>query len=191
MPALPLPAWTVTLTYLGYALVVLLCAVAWLAALFDHLVYGRVELGLLDTRWRDIAWQVGRQAEPALALAAACGGLAFLLALPALFRSAKAAPAAQSHRLYQMKAAGILLCLLLLAWLACGRMGAFDADAAAVVVFAWALWVVAAGWHAEAGGATVDGPAGWWLALGAVGLFLAAVAVLAFLIWREGGIRMF
>jgi len=191
LPAWPLPAWTVTLTYLGYALLVLLCAVAWLAALFDHVVYGRVEMGLLAERWRDIAWAVGRQAKPALTLAAACGGLAFLLALPGLLSAPENAPAAPSHRLYQVKAAAILLCLLLLVWLARGRMGEWDAEVAAAVVFAWALWVVAAGWLAHSGGAAVAGPWGWWLALGAAALFLLAVVVVAFLIWREGGIRMF
>jgi hypothetical protein len=186
-----LPAWTVTLSYAGYAAALALSAAAWLAALFDHVVYGRAEQGLLDDRWRDIGWTVGRQAEPALALAAASGALAFLVAVPALFQAGEAAPVAQSHRLYQMKSAAILLCVIGLAALARGRMGAFDADLAAVAAFAWGAWVVAAGWLAYGSGAAVAGPAGWWLAAGAAVLAVAGIGLLMFLIWLEGGIRMF
>lgn len=186
-----MPAWTVTLSYLGYAALLLFGGVAWLAALFQHVVYGRTELGLLDARWRDIGWTVGRQAEPVLALGAACGGLAFLMAVPALFHAGEAAPIAQSHRVYQLKGAAVLLCLLGLIALARGRMGEFDADVASVVVFAWAVWVVAAGWHAHAGGAAVTGPPAWWLALGAAVVAVVGIGALLFLIWLEGGIRMF
>jgi hypothetical protein len=185
-----LPAWTVTLSYLGYAAALALSAAAWLAALFDHVVYGRAEQGLLDDRWRDIAWAVGRQAEPALALAAACGGLAFLAALPALFQAAEAAPVAQAHRIYQMKSAAILVCVIGLVALGRVRMGEWDADIAAVAVFAWGAWVVAAGWLAHASGAAASGPAAWWLAAGAAALAVAGIGLLMFLIWLQGGIRM-
>lgn len=184
-----MPAWTVTLSYAGYAAMLLLGGAAWLAALFEHFVHRRAELGLLDERWRDIGWTAGRQAEPALALASACGGLAFLLAVPALFTSAE--PVTHTHRVYQMKSTGVLLCLLIFVALARGRMGAFDADVVAVAVFAWGVWVVAAGWHAHAAGTVVAGPAGWWLALGVSLLVIAGFAALLSLIWLEGGIRMF
>lgn len=186
-----LPAWTVTLSYVGYAVALALSAAAWLAALFDHVVYGRAEQGLLDERWRDIAWTVGRQAEPALALAAVCGGLAFFAALPALFQAGEAAPVAQAHRVYQMKSAAVLVCVIGLVALGRVRMGEFDADIAAVAVFAWGVWVVIAGWLAYGGGLAVEGPAAWWLAAGAAVLAVAGIGLLMFLIWLEGGIRMF
>ncbi|HMA15054.1 MAG: hypothetical protein ACM35H_05790 [Bacteroidota bacterium] len=186
-----MPSGTVTLSYLGYAVALALSAAAWLAALFDHVVYGRAEEGLLDERWRDIAWTVGRQAEPALALAAACGGLAFLAALPALFQAGEAAPVAQAHRVYQMKSAAILVCVIGLVALGRVRMGEWDADIAAVAVFAWGAWVVIAGWLAYGGGVAVAGPAGWWLAAGAAVLAVVGIGLLMFLIWLEGGIRMF
>lgn len=186
-----MPAWTVTLSYFGYVAALALSAAAWLAALFDHLVYARVEQGLLDERWRGIAWAVGRQVEPALALAAACGGLAFLAALPALFQADEAAPVAQAHRVYQVKSAAILVCVLGLVALARVRMGAFDADLAAVAVFAWSGWVVIAGWLAYGNGVPITGPAAWWLAAGAAALAVAGIGLLLFLIWLEGGIRMF
>lgn len=186
-----MPAWTVTLSYVGYAAALVLSAAAWLAVLFQHVTYGRVELGLLDERWRDIGWKVQHQATPVLWVGLACGGLAFLLAVPALFTSAEPAPVTHTHRVYQMKSAGVLLCLLIFVALARGRMGAFDADVAAVAIFAWGVWVVAAGWHAHAAGTVVAGPAGWWLALGGSLLVIAGFAALLFLIWLEGGIRMF
>jgi hypothetical protein len=185
-----MPAWTVTLTYVGYALTLLLAAAAWAAALTDTLIHRSVDLGSLDERWRDTAWLLYRHAETALLLAAACGGLAFLFALPALFASAEASPAVQSHRDYQLKAAAILLLLLCLVSLARGRMGAFDADLAAVALFGWALWAVAAGWLAQAGGTPATGPAGWWLALGVAGLGVAGLVALMIALKLSGGIRM-
>jgi hypothetical protein len=186
-----MPYWTVTLSYLGFAAVLVLGAGAWLAVLFDHVVYGRVEMGQLDAGWRDIGLMVRRQVKPVLAVALACGGLAFFLALPALFSASEPAPVAQSHRVYQVKSAAILLCLLGLVALARGRMGVFDADIAAVAVFAWGAWVVAAGWYAYAGGAAVAGSAAWWLALGATVIAIVAAVALLILIELEGGIRMF
>ena len=183
--------WTVTLGYLGYAVLLLLCAAAWLATLFDHIVYGRVEEGLLDERWLEIAWAARREAETALALALGGGGLALLLALAALLPAAPPAPLVRAHGVYQAKSAGILLCLLGLVALARNRMGALDADLAAVAFFAWGLWAVAAGWSAHARGVAVSGPAGWGLALAAAVLSVAGLALLVFLIWLEGGIRVF
>lgn len=181
-----MPAWTVNVSYFGYTALLVLSAAAWLAALYEHVVHGRYELGLVDKSARDFGRMVAHQGEPALWLGLACGGLAFLLAVPALFSSAESAPVAHTHRVYQMKSVGILFCLLFFVTVARVRMGAFDFDVMSVVVFAWSVWVVASGWYAYAGGKAVAGPEVWWLGLGVALLILAALA--AFLIaWELNG----
>ena len=71
-------------------------------------------------------------------------------------------------------------CFVGLIFLAEGRMGEFDAEAAAVAVFAWALWLLVAAWRALAAGTAVGAPALWWLALAAdlIGLVLAVLVVI-------------
>lgn len=183
-----MPAWTVTLSYVGYALALALSAAAWLAVLFEHVIYGRYELGLLDKSARDVGRMVAHQATPMLWLGLTCGGLAFLLAVPALFSSAGNAPVAHAHRVYQMKSAGFLLCLLIFVALTRGRMGVLDVDIVSVVVFAWCVWVVAAGWYAYAGGAAVAGPGAWWLGLGVALLIIAGFAAVVIAFELNGGL---
>ena len=66
------PAWTVALSYLGYAAMLSLGAACWLAVLFEHVVQGRVRTiwppkwprreDLRELRGR-LAWMLGRRAE--------------------------------------------------------------------------------------------------------------------------------
>lgn len=178
-----MPGWTVTLTYVGFAALLLIGALGWLVVLFEHVLHGRVELGLLDPGWLETARALRRLVRPALTAGLACGGLAFLLAvLPA----AEGDALAQSHKAYQWRAGTILLLFLGLVWLSYGRMGAFDADIAAVLAFAWALWVTLAGWRAHAGEAVIAVPALWWLALTLDALAIAAFAALWIVLEIEG-----
>lgn len=181
------PAWTVTLTYIGYAALLALGTVCWLAALFEFIIYGRVQSGALDQRWLDFAYLLMRHLYLAVWAAAALGAAAFLLAvLPA----SDATPAVSSHKAYQLRFGAIALLFVGLVSLTRVRMGTFDADVAAVAVFAWALWLLYSGWRAYAGALAVSSPAGWWLAAGADGL--AVVAIVAFVILLEiQGFRMF
>ena len=182
-----LPAWTVTLSYFGYAATLLLGAACWLVALFEYIVFGRVEAGTLGQRWLDVAQLLQRNVYLALWTGLACTLVAFVLAaLPA----GEPAPAVSSHKAYQLRFGAFALCLLGLVFLAQVRMGGFDADIGAVAIFVWSLWVVVAGWRAYAAGAAVAGPSGWWA--------VAAVDVLAVLVFggfailiKIQGFRMF
>jgi hypothetical protein len=182
-PGAYLPRWAVAFTYAGFAALLLCGALSWLSILFEYLVHGRFELGELDRSWLETARSLRRLAYPALHLGLACGGLAFLLALPA-WNTADAA--LQAHKRYQRRSAAILLLLPGLVCLSHGRMGAFDADIAAVAAFAWGAWVVTAGWRALAGGRTVSGPAGWGLALTVVVLTIVTLAVFWIALEIEG-----
>lgn len=181
------PAWTVTLSYIGYAAMLVLGVVCWLVALFDLVVYRRVERGELGQHWMDFARAAMRYLDAAawgsLALAAAA---CLLAALPA----GDPTPAVSSHKAFQLRFGAIALLFAGLVSLTRVRMGAFDADIASVAVFAWALWLLAVGWRAHAGGLAVGSPAGWWLAAGVDGLALLAVIALVILIEIQG-FRMF
>ncbi len=181
------PAWTVTLSYFGYAAVLLLGAVCWLVALFEYIVYGRVEAGTLGQRWLDFAHLLMRNLHLALWTGLACTVVAFALAaLPA----SESAPAVSSHKAYQLRFGVFALCFLGLVSLAQVRMGGFDADIGAVAIFAWSLWIVFAGWRAYAGQAAVTGPAGWWLVATVDVLAILVFAGFAILI-KIQGFRMF
>ncbi|GAB4365812.1 MAG: hypothetical protein Kow00114_23270 [Kiloniellaceae bacterium] len=181
------PAWTVPLSYLGYAAMLAIGAAVWLAALFDTVVYDRVEMGRLGQGWLDFAQLLMRGMKIAIWAAVACAAAAFLLAaLPA----AESAPVAKAHKAYQLRCGAVALAFLVLVGLARVRMGAFDADLGAVLLFAWALWIVIAGWFAYAGGMPVSGPALWWLALIADALLFAVFAFFIVMIKIEG-FRMF
>lgn len=181
------PAWTVTLSYIGYAAMLALGVVCWLTALFEFVVYGRVQGGGLEQRWLDFAYLLTRHLYIAVWTGVALGAAAFLLAaLPA----SDASPAVSSHKAYQLRFGAVALLFVGLVSLTRVRMGAFDADIASVAVFAWALWLIVGGWRAYAGALAVSSPAGWWLAAGADGL--AVVAIVAFVILLEiQGFRMF
>lgn len=182
-----LPAWTVTLSYTGYAVMLLLGAACWLVALFGHIVYGRVQGGDLGQRWLDFAQLLMRHLYLAVWTSLALAVAAFVLAaLPA----SDPAPAVSSHKAYQLRFGAFALVFVGLVSLSRVRMGEFDADIASVAVFAWALWILVSGWRAYAGQALVSGPAGWWLAAAADGL--AVIAVVAFvIILKIQGFRMF
>jgi hypothetical protein len=181
------PAWTVTLSYIGYAAMLALGAICWLLVLFEYIVYGRVESGELGQRWLDFAHMLMRNLHLALWTGLALAVAAFVLAaLPA----SDTAPAVSSHKAYQMKFGAFALCFLGLISLAQVRMGAFDADIASVAVFAWALWVIFSGWRAFAGQVAVTGPAGWWLLAIVDGLAVLVFGGFAILI-KIQGFRMF
>jgi len=170
------PAWTVTLSYLGYSIMLAIGAGVWLAALADVIIYDRVETGRLDRGWLDVAHALTRNANPALWTALALGGAAFLLALlPAAEGAPETAGIAKAHKAYLLRYGAVALAFLILTGLTTGRMGGFDADVGSAVLFAWSLWILVAGWRAWAGGAAAAGPALWWLALIAdlllIGLF--------------------
>lgn len=181
------PAWTVTLSYLGYAAVLLLGALSWSVALFEYIVYGRVEAGTLGQRWLDVAQLLLRNVHLALWTGLVCAIVAFVLAaLPA----SESTPAVSSHKAYQLRFGAFALCFIGLVFLAQVRMGGFDADIGSVAVFAWSLWVLVSGWRAYAAGLTVAVPAGWWV--------VAIVDVLAVLVFggfailiKIQGFRMF
>jgi hypothetical protein len=180
------PSWTVVVSYLGYAVLLVTGMACWLIALFDTLVYPRVEAKLLEPRWLDLAQLLMRNVTYALWSGLACAAAAFMLAaLPA-----GEAPAVASHKAYQLRYGAIALCFFGLAYLTQGRMGGFDVDIGAVVVFAWSVWIVASGWRAYAGGAAVAGPTGWWLVAAVDGLALVAFGGLMILI-KIQGFRMF
>lgn len=182
-----LPAWTVTLSYIGYAAMLALGAVCWLLVLFEYIVYGRVENGEMNQRWLDFAHLLMRNLHFALWTGLALAVAAFVLAaLPA----SDPAPAVSSHKAYQMKFGAFALCFLGLTSLAQVRMGGFDADIASVAVFAWALWVIFSGWRAYAGQVAVTGPAGWWLVAIVDGLAVLVFGGFAILI-KIQGLRMF
>ena len=171
--------WTITLSYLAYAAMLAIGATCWLTILFDHLVYARVDAQLLDRSWLDFSKLLMRGVRPALWTAFGCGLAGFTLAaLPA-------GEAVQAHKAYQLRTAAIVLCFVGLLWLTRGRMGAFDVDLAAVVLFAWLLWVLVAGWLAFLAGTPVSGPSGWWLALMVDLLALAAFAAIMLLFSRS------
>lgn len=180
------PAWTVTLTYVGYAAMLAIAAACWGLILFEYIAQLRFDGGLLDKSGRDAARHLANHAQAALYLGLACGGLAFLLAL---LPAGEAAPLAQSHKAYQLRAIAILLLVLGIVRVTFGRMGAFDVDIVSVLVFAWAAWVVVSGWLAFAGGAAVSGPGGWWAALAVDVLVAAALAALLILL-KPGDIRV-
>jgi uncharacterized membrane protein len=181
------PAWTVSLSYLGSGVMLALGAAIWLSALFETLVYDRVEMGRLGQGWLTFSQALTRHLDIALWAAVACAAAAFVLAaLPA----GDAAPVAKAHKAYQLKYGAIAVGFLVLADLARVRMGAFDADIGSVVLFAWSLWVVIAGWRAFAGGVAVAGPALWWLALVVDGLLFAVFAFF-FIMINIQGFRMF
>lgn len=181
------PSWTVTLSYIAYAAMLFIGAACWLAVLSEHIVYGRVELQLLDARWLEWSRLALRQVRPALWLGLACGGVAFVsAALPA----PAADPVAQAHKAWQLRYGAVALCFLAMLALARGRMGAFDADIAAVVVFAWGAWLLVAGWRAYAGEAAAATPVGWWLAL-AIDLLLIGAFALLWIIIEIEGFRLF
>ncbi|WP_340118740.1 hypothetical protein [Pelagibius sp. 7325] len=193
------PAWTVTVSYLGYAVMLAIGTGVWLAALFDTVVYDRVEMGRLGQGWLDFSHILMRGMKAAVWAAVACAVVAFVLAaLPAGGATPVDPDVAPdvtpdvtgAHKAYQLRCGAIALAFLVLVGLARVRMGAFDADAGAVVLFAWALWVVAAGWFAYAGGMPVTGPALWWLAL-AADLLLVGVFALFWIMIEIQGFRMF
>jgi hypothetical protein len=179
------PSWTITLSYLAYAAMLAIGAACWLTVLFDHIVYARVDAQLLDPRWLDFSKPLYRWARPAIWTSLACATVAFAVAaLPA------EGELAGSHKAYQLRAGAVALCLVGLLWLTRGRMGEFDADVGAVLVFAWLLWILATGWMAYLGGTAVTGPTGWWAALAVDGL--AVAAFVAFWIYIEiVGFRLF
>ena len=180
------PAWTVTLSYIGYAAMLLLGAAVWLTALFESVVYSRVQMARLDQRWLDFAYKAMSAMYVAIWAAIACAVAACVLAaLPA----PDSAPLAKAHKAYQLRHGAIAAILLLLLALSRHRMGALDAEVGAVVLFAWSLWVVAAGWLAYGGGTPVTGPALWWLALVVDVLLLGLFAVFWIMLEIEG-IRM-
>lgn len=181
------PVWTVPLSYFASAAMLAVGAAVWIASLFDHIVYRRVELGRLDQSWLDFSQVLMRGMHVATWIAAACALAAFVLAiLPA----GEGAPVAKTHKLYQLKFGAIALCFVMLVALARGRMGGFDADVGAAVLFAWALWIVWAGWSGFGGGAAVSGPTLWWLALAADVLAIAGGGFLIVMI-EIHGFRMF
>jgi len=189
------PAWTVTLSYLGYAAMLAIGTAVWLAALFDTVVYDRVEMGRLGQGWLDFSHMLMRGMKAAVWAAVACALVAFVLAALPAGESAPVDPnvapdVTGAHKAYQLRCGAIALAFLVLRGLARVRMGAFDADVGAVVLFAWALWVVAAGWFAYAGGTPVTGPAFWWLALTADLLLLGVFAFFWIMIEIQG-FRMF
>jgi uncharacterized membrane protein len=181
------PTWTVPLSYAGYAAMLVVGLFCWLAVFFDYAVYTRIDQGLLDPGWRETGRVVYRMFWPAIWGSAACGGLAFLLAL---LPAGEGETLAQAHKAYQLRAGAILLCLFGLLLLVQGRMGAFDADIASMAVAGWGAWVVIAGWRAYAGDLAVAGPSGWWLVLVVDGLAIAALAAV-WIALEINGPRMF
>lgn len=185
------PAWTVTLSYIGYAAMLAIGAGVWLAALFDIIVYDKVEMGRLGQGWLDFSRMLMRGMKVAVWMAVACAAAGFLLAALPAGETAPVEPnVAKVHKAYQLRCGAIALAFLVLLGLARVRMGAFDADVGAVVLFAWALWVVAAGWFAYAGGTPVTGPELWWLAL-AADLLLLGVFAFFWIMLEIQGFRMF
>lgn len=181
------PAWTVTLSYIFSAAMLALGAAIWLTALFEAVVGSQVQMARLDQRWSDFAYKVMSAMNVAVWASIACAVAAFVLAaLPA----GEAAPLAKAHKAYQLRHGAIAAVLLLLLALSRLRMGAFDADVGAVVLFAWSLWVVAAGWFAYAGATPVAGPELWWLALAADVLLLGTFAFFWIMLEIQG-FRMF
>jgi hypothetical protein len=182
-----LPAWTVPLSYLASAIVLALGAAVWLGALAVNILYHRVEAGRLEQRWLDLAYFLTRNLDSVAWAGLACAAAAFVLAL---LPAGDGAIVDKAHKAYQLRHGAVALAFLALIALTPGRMGAFDVDLGAVVVFAWSLWIVAAGWRAWAGEAAVAGPALWWLALIADLLLLGAFAFFWIMIEIQG-FRMF
>lgn len=176
--------WTVRASYLSYAAMLLVGAVYWSAVVFDYVVFARVEAKLLDERWLDTAYLLMRSVDAGafMSFALALGAFGFA-ALPAKSVS----PATTSHRAYLRRFGAIALSFCVLVYLTKLRMGRFDVEIGVIVILAWSMWIVVAGWRAWRRDATVTGPTGWWLAL--VASILAAVAVVGFLILLlvEGG----
>ena len=185
------PAWTVTVSYVGYAAMLAIGAACWLVSLFDTLVYTRVETGRLDQRWLDLSNLLMRRADLAVWASLACAAVAFVLAvLPAADAAPVAGPVARAHKAYLLRYGAIAICFVAVMSLARGRMGGFDADIGSVVLFVWSLWIVVAGWRAYAGDAAIAGPAGWWLAA-IVDLLLVALFAFFWIMIKIQGFRMF
>ncbi|MGD1879741.1 MAG: hypothetical protein ACFB13_19840 [Kiloniellaceae bacterium] len=181
------PAWTVTVSYLAYAAMLAIGAACWLASLFDTIVYNRVEMGRLDQRWLDLSTMLMRRADLAVWASLACAVVAFGLAvLPA----GDAASVARAHKAYLLRYGAVAICFVAVMSLARVRMGGFDADIGSVILFAWSLWIVVAGWRAYAGEAAIAGPAGWWLAA-IVDLLLVALFGFFWIMIKIEGFRMF
>lgn len=168
---------TVLISYFGYAAMLAIGAVCWLGALARSMIYRRVDAGLLDPAWQEAAFWLSRNLRYAILAACLCALAAFLTAL---WPAGGDAAVVKAHKAYQLRYGAIALCFVGLIFLAEGRMGEFDAEAAAVVVFAWALWLLVAAWRALAAGTAVGSPALWWLALAAdaIGLVVAVLVVI-------------
>ena len=161
----------VSLTYALYAAVLVIGLGCWFVALFDHLVYARVEAGLLSSSWLDFARFLTRNVRWAIRASLVLVVLATALAL---WSPSMSDPAHLAQRTHQLRFAAIALLFVGLVSLAGGRMGELDADVSALVVMAWSGWALARGWLALASGASVTGPPGWWLALTADVIGVAA-----------------
>lgn len=168
---------TTVFSYIAYAAMLAIGGVCWLGALARTIIYRRVDVGLLDISWQEVAYWLTRNLSYANLAACLCALAAFLAAL---WPTGEDAAVVKAHKAYQLRYGAIALCFVGLILLAEGRMGEFDAEAAAVAVFAWALWLLVAAWRALAAGTPVGTPALWWLALAAdlVGLVLAVLVVI-------------
>jgi hypothetical protein len=185
------PSWTVTLSYVAYAVVLAIGALCWLGALAEVVIYRRVDVGLLDPGWEEAALWLARNLRYGVLAGVLCTAAALVaVLLPAAEATPAQSEIVQAHRGYLLRYGAIAVLLLGLVYLAEGRMGEFDAEVVAAAVFAWALWCLLAGWWALADASPVDAPPLWWLALAAD--LLAIAAITAFVIaFSRSGFRMF
>ena len=175
---------TVTLSYLGYALMLAIGLIYGLVAVFDQIVFEQAEAGRLADGWRDASDALMRSVRYGAGISTAFALIAFALAcLP----GGKAPPAVSSHRAYLRRCGAFALSFCVLLALTNQPLLYLGVEVGAAAVFAWSVWILTVGWRAHAAGASVDSPPAWRLAL--LANILAAAAVIAVLIdlTLEGG----
>jgi hypothetical protein len=158
--------------------------VYWSAVVFEYVVFAWVEASLLDDHWLDTAYLLMRSLRFGAGMSFASALVAFgLVAWPAK----RGSPVIASHRAYLRRFGAIALSFCTLVSLTKLRMGRFDVEIGTIIVFAWSVWILAAGWRAWTREAVVFGPGGWWLALVANILAVAVVVGFLDLLAVEGG----
>ncbi|MPZ12138.1 MAG: hypothetical protein GEU89_18300 [Kiloniellaceae bacterium] len=175
---------TVTLSYLGYALMLAIGLIHDLAAVLDHVVWQQAEAGQFADGWRDVSYALMHFVRYGAGMSTVFALIAFALAcLP----SGKASPTVSSHRAYLRRCGAFALSFCVLLSLTNQPLVYIAVEIGAAVVFAWSAGILAAGWRAHAAGATVGSPPAWRLALLANVLAVAAVIAVLIDLTLEGG----
>ncbi|AXS40249.1 hypothetical protein [Breoghania sp. L-A4] len=185
-------SWTTAASGLFYAVALALGIMCWVADIAKDRIYDQVAAQRLGERWLEAAhWLAANLAFGTLA-ALACVAVAFVVAALPLgdFAVDAQAQAARSQRIYWLKFAPLVLCFIALSAMP------WDLYASAVQIGAavsclWCVRALAVGGHAVWSGATVTGPALWWVAAlaGLLGICLFVAVFLG--VVRIPGFRMF